>query len=261
MLEYHHRRKTWTDTVSCFIALSEFARGRFIAGGIPAERILVKPNFVDPDPGPGLRERNYAVFVGRFSPVERMWTVFSAWERLNNRIPLLIVGGGPERADIETEAVRRNLTAVRFMGVLPNPETIAIIQGARFLVFPSEWYENFPVTIAEAFACETPVICSALGSMKEIVADHLTGLHFAPGKSESLAETVALAWDSPLQMREMGEAARREYLTRYTAETNYAQLMSVYHRARREGVPERSSRELVRGHASPLYGILGTSRG
>jgi glycosyltransferase involved in cell wall biosynthesis len=261
MLEYHHRRKTWTDTVSYFIALSEFARGRFIAGGLPAERIVVKPNFVDPDPGPGLQERNYAVFVGRFSPMERMRTVLSAWERLNNRIPLLIVGGGPERAEIEAEAVRRKLTAIRFTGVLPNPETISIIKAARFLVFPSEWYENFPVTIAEAFACETPVICSALGSMKEIVRDQLAGLHFTPGNPESLAEKVALAWDYPLRMREMGVAARREYLARYTAETNYEQLMSVYHRARHEGVPEQSSTELVSSPASPLYGILGTSRG
>jgi glycosyltransferase involved in cell wall biosynthesis len=261
MLEYHHRRKTWTDSVSYFIALSEFARGRFIAGGLPAERIVVKPNFVDPDPGPGMQERNYAVFVGRFSPVERMRTVLSAWERLNNRIPLVVVGGGPERAEIEAEAVRRNLAAIRFAGVLPNPETIAIIQGARFLIFPSEWYENFPVTIAEAFACETPVICSALGSMKEIVTDQLTGLHFVPGNSESLAEKAALAWDNPLRMREIGVVARREYLARYTAEQNYEQLMSVYHRARHAGVPERSSIELATRHASPLYGILGTSRG
>ena len=181
MLEYHHRRKTWTDTVSCFVALSEFARGRFIAGGLPAERIVVKPNFVDPDPGPGPVERDYAVFVGRFSPVERMHTVLSAWERLANRVPLLIIGGGPERAEIEAEAQRRNLSAIRFLGVLPNPQTIALMQAARFLVFPSEWYENFPVTIAEAFACETPVICSALGSMQEIVTDDRTGLHFAPG--------------------------------------------------------------------------------
>ena len=262
MLEYHHRRQTWTDSVSYFVALSEFARGRFIAGGLPAERIVVKPNFVDPDPGPGPEERDYAVFVGRFSPVERMLTVFSAWERLNNRIPLLVVGGGPERAEMEAEAERRKLSAVRFLGVLPNPQTIAIIQAARFLVFPSEWYENFPVTIAEAFACETPVICSALGSMKEIVTDGLTGLHFTPGDPVSLSEKVALAWDSPLRMREMGAAARVEYLSRYTAEQNYSQLMGIYHEAGRLGVPARSVTELApRPAASILYGIAGAARG
>jgi glycosyltransferase involved in cell wall biosynthesis len=262
MLEYHRRRKTWTDSVSYFIALSEFARGRFIAGGLPAERIVVKPNFVDPDPGSGSGERNYAVFVGRFSPVERMLTVFRAWERLKNRVPLLIVGGGPERREMEAEAERRNLSAVRFLGVLPNPQTIAIIQAARFLVLPSEWYENFPVTIAEAFACETPVICSALGSMKEIVTDGVTGLHFTPGDAVSLAEKVALAWDSPLRMREMGAAARAEYLARYTAEQNYLQLMGIYYEAARLGVPARSVTELApRPAPSILYGIAGAARG
>jgi glycosyltransferase involved in cell wall biosynthesis len=261
MLEYHHRRKTWTDTVSCFVALSEFARGRFIAGGLPAERIVVKPNFVDPDPGPGPVERDYAVFVGRFSPVERMHTVLSAWERLANRVPLLIIGGGPERAEIEAEAQRRNLSAIRFLGVLPNPQTIALMQAARFLVFPSEWYENFPVTIAEAFACETPVICSALGSMQEIVTDDRTGLHFAPGDAASLAEKVALAWDSPVRMREMGKEARREYLARYTARQNYAQLMGIYGEAGRVGARARILPDSVANPATLLYGIAGASRG
>jgi glycosyltransferase involved in cell wall biosynthesis len=261
MLDYHHRCKTWINTVTYFVALSEFARGRFIAGGLPADRIVVKPNFVDPDPGPGPQERDYAVFVGRFSPVERMRTILGAWERLDNRIPLLIIGGGPEREEIEAEARRRNLTAIRFLGVLPNPQTIATIRAARFLVFPSEWYENFPVTIAEAFACETPVVCSALGSMKEIVTDGVTGLHFSSGDPMSLAEKAALAWASPARMREMGAAARREYLARYTVEQNYSQLIGIYHEARRAGVPARGVTELVPRPADLLYGLPGTLRG
>lgn len=230
MLDFHHRRKTWTSAVSCFIALSQFARSRFVAGGLPAERILVKPNFVDPDPGPGPRERNYAVFVGRFAPIERMRTLLAAWERLQNRVPLLIVGGGPERAEVEAEAQRRHLTSVQFTGVLPSSQTIATIQAARFLILPSEWYENFPVTIAEAFACETPVICSALGSMKEIVTDQVTGLHFRTADPVDLAEKAAFAWDNPVAMNEMGAAARREYLARYTAAQNYSQLLNIYER-------------------------------
>ncbi len=260
MLEFHHRCKTWTSSVSRFVALSEFARGRFVAGGLPADRILVKPNFVDPDPGPGPQERNYAVFVGRFSPIERMHTVLNAWQRLKNRIPLLIIGGGPERAEIEAAAERRGLTAIRFLGVLPNPQTIATIQAARFLVFPSEWYENFPVTIAEAFACETPVICSALGSMKEIVTAGVTGLHFTPGDSGSLAETADLAWNDPQRMREMGAAGRREYLARYTARQNYSQLLGIYHEAGRAGVPEHRATELAPNADRLIYAIPGMVR-
>jgi glycosyltransferase involved in cell wall biosynthesis len=259
MLEFHRWRKTWSDSVSCFVALSEFARGRFIAGGLPAERMLVKPNFVDPDPGPGppMEERTYAVFVGRFSPVERMMTIFGAWERLKDRVPLFIVGGGPERAEMEAEAERRNLKQIRFLGVLPNGQTIRMIQGARFLVFPSEWYENFPVTIAEAFACQTPVICSGLGSMKEIVRDERTGLHFKAGDAASLAEKVGFAWENPGAMRVMGAEARREYLASYTAEQNYSQLMGIYEGAIRAGVPEPSRVEAAARGQEALYGISG----
>jgi glycosyltransferase involved in cell wall biosynthesis len=261
MLEVHHRLGTWTSSVSRFVALSEFARGRFIAGGLPAHRMVVKPNFVDPDPGPGPEARDYAIFVGRFSPVERMYTLLAAWEQLRNRVPLLIVGGGPEREQIETEAQRRGLSAISFLGGLPNPRTISLIQGARFLVLPSQWYENFPVTIAEAFACETPVICSALGSMREIVTDGMTGLHFHPGNATDLAEKVAQAWASPARMREMGAAARREYLARYTATQNYSQLIDIYDAALRAGVPAQIPAKPATQPANLIYGIPGTAQG
>jgi glycosyltransferase involved in cell wall biosynthesis len=87
------------------------------------------------------------------------------------------------------------------------------------------------MTIVEALSCGTPVVCSRLGAMQEIVTDGGTGLHFTPGDPEDLAEKVAWVWDHPAQVKEMGRAARREYEQRYTAENNYAALMSIYHQA------------------------------
>ena len=105
------------------------------------------------------------------------------------------------------------------------------MHGARFLVFPSEWYENFPVTIVESFACGVPVICSRLGSMEEIVHDNRTGFHFSPGDSKDLADKVEWAWNHPEYMRSMGEEARHEYETKYTGEKNYPLLMEIYQHA------------------------------
>ena len=104
-------------------------------------------------------------------------------------------------------------------------------EGARCLVFTSEWYENFPVTIVEAFARGVPVICSRLGAMEEIVADGRTGLHFTPGKAGDLAAKVEWAWTHPEEMAAMGRAARAEYEAKYTAERNYAMLIEIYQRA------------------------------
>jgi glycosyltransferase involved in cell wall biosynthesis len=105
---------------------------------------------------------------------------------------------------------------------------LAAINNARFLVFSSEWYENFPVTIAESFACCTPVIASHMGAMKEIVVHGRTGLFFAPGDPNDLAQRVEWAWTHPDEMREMGMEARREYESKYTAEKNLPILMEIY---------------------------------
>jgi glycosyltransferase involved in cell wall biosynthesis len=230
-LGVHRAMGTWREGIGRYIATSEFSRGKFIAGGLPAGRISVKPNFVSPDPGPGGSERSCALFVGRLPRVKGLLTLLAAWERLGGRVPLQIAGDGPERPELENEARRRRLTNVVFRGRLSNAETIAAMQNARFLVFPSEWYENFPVTIAEAFACGTPVVCSRLGSMREIVSDGRTGLHFTPGDAADLSEKAEYAWNHPDEMRRMGAEARQEFETKYTAATNYSQLMSIYESA------------------------------
>jgi glycosyltransferase involved in cell wall biosynthesis len=107
------------------------------------------------------------------------------------------------------------------------------MQGARFLVVPSIWYEGFPMTIAEAFACGLPVLCSRLGSLQEIVQDGCTGLHFNPRDTEDLAAKVEWAWSHPGEIREMGHVARREYERKYTPERNYEALLQIYERALR----------------------------
>ena len=178
-----------------------------------------------------LSDRPYALFVGRFKLTKGLPTLLAAWGHLQERIPLFIVGDGPERAGLEQEVQERGLSSVVFRGKLPRHQTIAAMQMARFLVFPSGWYESFPMTIAEAFACATPVLCSRLGSMQEIVSDGRTGMHFTAGDAEDLARKAEWAWKHPAEMRDMGREARREYLDKYTAEKNYSQLMDIYEHA------------------------------
>jgi glycosyltransferase involved in cell wall biosynthesis len=229
-LATHRKRGTW-DGIDYYIALSEFSRNQFLRGGFPPEKLFVKPNFVHPDPGMCTEKGDYALFIGRLSPEKRVSTVLSAWTQLRSRIPLHIVGGGPEAAQLQEQAVRQGLTDVHFEGHVPRDKGLAFLRRARFLVFSSEWYENFPVTIAEAFACGVPVICSRMGAMQEIIEDNRTGLHFTPGHAEDLAAKVEWAWNHPDRMQEMGREARQEYENKYTAEKNYPMLMEIYRRA------------------------------
>jgi len=232
MLAFHRMRGTWERDIACYIALTDFSKSKFVQGGLPAERIFVKPNFVDPDPYVRSGNRDYALFVGRLSPEKRVSTVLQAWKLLNLPIPIEVLGGGPDQAELEAQAVQDNLTNVHFQGQVTRERTLAAINGARFLVFSSEWYENFPVTIAEAFGCRTPVIASRLGAMAEIVGDGYSGLHFTPGDPEDLARKVEWAWTHPDETQAMGENARKEYESKYTAEKNYPRLMEIYERAK-----------------------------
>jgi glycosyltransferase involved in cell wall biosynthesis len=239
MLAFHRWRGTWNREVSCFIALTEFARQKFIEAGLPGDRIMVKPNFVDPDPGEQKVKENYALLLGRLAPVERVHLALAAWKQLKLEMPLMILGGGPDQLALEEKAASMGLKNVTFRGQQPREQALAALQKARFLLFPSLWYEGFPMTLAEAFACGTPVICSRLGAMQEIVTDGLTGLHFTPGDAGDLARKVELACTDPQELQAMGQNARREFESKYTAEKNYPMLMAAYAKALGMTVPVR----------------------
>jgi glycosyltransferase involved in cell wall biosynthesis len=228
MLKTHRERRTWTDAVTGYVVATEFARQKFIHGGLPAEKIFVKPNFVDPDPGERSQPGDYALFVGRLSPEKGVSTLLAAWSRLGPSIPLVIAGDGPLRPRLEAEVAKNNLRQVSFRGRLNPSETRAAMKQARFLVLPSLWYEGFPMVMAESLACGTPVLGSRLGAIEEIITDGRTGLHFTPGDPTDLGEKVEWAWNHPSELTAMGREARLDYESRYTSEMNYSLLMAIY---------------------------------
>ncbi len=87
------------------------------------------------------------------------------------------------------------------------------------------------MTLVEAFACGTPVICSNLGGLGEIVEDGRTGLHFRAGDAEDLASKMEWAWNQPAALSSMGRAARQDFEKSYTADTNYQQLLQIYEKS------------------------------
>jgi glycosyltransferase involved in cell wall biosynthesis len=145
-----------------------------------------------------------------------------AWDGLET--PLRIAGDGPLY-----DAVRGAVTPeIDILGQM-EPEAVAgEMARAAFLVQPSECYENFPMTIAEAYCRGLPVIASRLGAMAEIVEDGITGLYFTPGDAADLTAKIRWAEAHPDEMRRMGVNARRVYEKKYTPETNYNRLFAIY---------------------------------
>jgi glycosyltransferase involved in cell wall biosynthesis len=231
MVAFHRALGTWRASVTRFITLTEFAKEEFLAAGFSSDKLVVKPNFVDPDPCERQGAGEYAVFVGRLAEDKGLRDLLNAWKKLPTRYPLHIVGEGVERTALEAAAREGQLSGVTFRGRLSREAVIETVKGARFIIVPSKWYEGFPMCIVESFACGTPVLCSRLGGMTEIVEDHVTGLHFNSGDAEDLARKVEWAWNHPLELTKMGRAARRKYEKDYTAEKNYSLLMEIYEQA------------------------------
>jgi glycosyltransferase involved in cell wall biosynthesis len=226
LLFTHRVLGTWSDKVDSFIALSSFARQKFIEVGLPAEKIALKPNFVDPDPGPGGASHNYAIFVGRLSPEKGIETLLKAWNKLAGKITLRIVGTGP--LSHQVEAASSQTGSIEFLGQKQTSEVMDLLAGANFLIMPSLCYETFGLAIIEAFARARPVIASRLGTMMELVEEGYTGLHFELGDPDDLAAKVTWAIEHPAEMQLMGQNARGVYVENYGADRNYDRLMEIY---------------------------------
>lgn len=226
MLVLHRMLGTWQRAVSVYIALTDFARDKFIEGGLPQEKIEVVPNFVWPDPSAGDHHGDFFLFVGRLAREKGLETLLAAWRGVRGEARLKIVGEGPLEAEVRTAAAQ--LPGLDYVGRQPLREVYRMMGDARAVVFPSGWYEGLPRTIIEAFAKGTPVVASDIGAMRCLVDDRRTGRHFKVGRADSLAEVLNHLSQSPGLCGTMGRQARREYEAKYTGQAVYQQLATAY---------------------------------
>lgn len=244
MTSMHRVLGTWRNAVDAYIALSESSRRKLVLGGLASEKIVVKPNFIYPDPSAGSGQGNYGIFVGRLSEEKGIGTLLEAWRHLSD-LDLKIVGDGPLSERVE-KAVAGN-RRIEWIRKLPNGTVCDLIGNASYLVLPSQCYENFPRVIAEAFAKGTPAIVSKLGAMAEIVEHDVNGAHFRPGDARDLAATVQRMLIDPTSLSRMRERARQTFDKEFTAAANYGRLIAIYERVLACG------RRLERGDASVAY--------
>ncbi len=230
MLGAHRLLGTWERSVDAYVALNRFARDYFVAAGLPAAKVHVKPNFLLDGPVPRTGAGDYALFVGRLAPEKGVLEMIETWQQLPH-IPLVVVGDGPLRNEAWRRVKQSGSAHIKLLGQLSADDTQARMKQARFLVFPSRWYEPFPMTLLEAAACSLPAVAAGIGGVPELVLDSQSGLLFDPQNSAALAEKADWAWRHPAEMAAMGSAARSLYQQKYTAEKNYELLMGIYESA------------------------------
>ena len=226
MVEYHKKRGTWRNKVDRFIALTPFAQARFVLGGLPVERIVIKPNGVPPPvlsaPAAGAPRRAGVLFVGRLCEEKGILPLVRLWRDLG--VTLTVVGDGPLRSRLLVEAG----PDVRFLGQLDAVGVQDEMRKAALLILPSLYYEMLPLVLIEALAGGLPVVASRLGAIPDIIEDGITGLLFDPFDPVDSVRTVCRALADPERLDAMGRAAQAVYQRRYTADTNQAALLEIY---------------------------------
>ena len=194
------------DQVDQFIAPSRFLRDRFVAAGFAPDRITVIPNglpAVNPAPARRDRRRDRFAFFGHINRFKGATVALEASALLSSQgvAHALSLHGGTEHQTEETlarfAAARAKAPDARYGGGYRRNELPQLIADIDWVVFPSQWWENAPLVINEAFQHSRPVICSAIGGALELVQDGVNGLHFSMGDAASLAATMRRAIEQP----------------------------------------------------------------
>jgi len=229
MLMKHWKKGTWTNMVDTYVTATQFSRQKLIAGGIPDDKIVVKPHF-QPKSVTMAEDRGYALYVGRLSEEKGVDVLIKAWS-LGVGTPLKIIGQGPLDQTLRKMSRDDNLDQIEFLGFVKDEEFNKYLQGAKFLIIPSRCYENFPRIVAEAFAYGVPIIASRLGSLGEIIDEGKNGLLFHAGDATDLRNKVKQLVEQRFRNSEMRQAARQKYESHLSAKKNYEDLIKIYQKA------------------------------
>ena len=241
----HHRVLDLYRLVDVFIAPSAFLGRKVREMGFKG-RVVHLPNFVS-----GLdtvlprfgSSQPRLVYFGRLGREKGLATLMRAVKGLP--VSLEVIGEGPLREPLQALAQQESITNVEFAGYMSGGRLDRHVAAAMAVVVPSEWYENNPRSVIEAFALGKPVVGARIGGIPELVRHGDTGLTFAPGSVEDLRHQIEHLLTHPAEVREMGRRGRHLVETELSPERHYEGLMQVYGTALH--LHARSSAAVTRG--------------
>ncbi|HPR73349.1 MAG TPA: glycosyltransferase [Bacteroidales bacterium] len=215
------------DYIDRFIFVSKFAEMKHIefdqryAG--KAEQLY---NFTDLEEKDAIGQKGrYFLFFGRLVKEKGVETLLKAISTLD--VSLIIAGSGPGENDVRKFASEHK--NVKLIGHQSGSELKDLVKNAYFIIVPSEWYENNPMTIIEAYAAGVPVIASRIGGIPEIVAHEKTGFLFEPFDTSGLVKTIIRAARIDLDnYAKMSQNCKEFARLEFASEIHYNQLMRIY---------------------------------
>ena len=224
---YLHHRILPLYKIGTYISPSLFLKDKVMEMGLKGDVVYLS-NCVDVD---GFQpayewEENSIVYMGRLSHEKGIETLINAVKDID--IKLKIIGDGPLKAYLQQKTVSANIRNIVFKGYQTGQQLCDEIRKSMFLVIPSEWYENNPRTVIEAFALGKPVIGASIGGIPELVRNWETGLTFTSGDVIDLRKKIHMMISNKEKISAMGRNARKYVEQRLNSEIYYKGLMEIY---------------------------------
>lgn len=176
-----------------FIFVSDFSYMKHLQylKGLRTKQILRLYNFIKIDK-PVVCHSDYFLYYGRISQEKGIFTLVEAMRDIQE-CKLKIVGDGPQVGVLKDYCEKNHLKNIEFIGFLKGVELATVIKEAKFVILPSEWYENNPLTIIESYSFTTPVIGADIAGISEIITNGKTGYLFRTGDSKDLCVKIRMA--------------------------------------------------------------------
>ncbi|MGW2261764.1 glycosyltransferase [Streptomyces sp. NPDC001780] len=226
-------RRRWWSGVERFFCISAAQRDILVRSGMPADRLVVKHNFV---PEPGTRRAGageHLLFLGRLAEAKGVRLLMAAWDEIaadgGVGVPLVLAGAGPLEGEVTAWAAGRD--DVRYVGLYDPAQCRRAVARSVAVVAPSMARETFGLVVAEAMAAGVPAVAAGHGAFVELVEDGVTGLLHRPGEPASLASRLRRIVTERARNREMGEAARRRYEQYFSPAVGLGRLEDEYRSA------------------------------
>lgn len=236
----HKSLHSYQKYIDLYLVPSEFVGNKMKEGGFNQDKIHLIRHFIDPKEYPQSHNNNhYLLYFGRLSAEKGLLTLLKAMEGIK-RSRLKIVGDGPMRSTLESYVKNKNLQNIEFVGSLNGGLLKSVIANASFIVLPSEWYENAPMSIYEAFALGKPVIGSCIGGIPELIQHGKDGYLFQSKDYDELKFWINFCLKNKTLVQKMGKNARLKVQKLFNPQIYYKKLFTFYSLIVSEHVKDRN---------------------
>jgi glycosyltransferase involved in cell wall biosynthesis len=222
----HRWAGSYVDCLDRIVVPSRFLGAKLVEWGIPERLIHHIPNAVNPSAFTAVDEvGDYLVYFGRLAASKGVRTLVDAAKKTGAK--LVVVGTGELEEELRASVV--GYGNVSLVGRKSGGELWQLVSGSRAVVLPSEWYENAPMSILEAYALGRPVLASEIGGIPEMIDVGQTGWLFRPGDLEALAAAMEHVFALPTsRLREMGLSARLHVEQNFSTNAYFERTTRLY---------------------------------